>query len=56
MIITVRELKEICSYAELKTVEFKVEIDDAEVKPLLWSNKIEILLDMTGETYAVNVK
>lgn len=56
MVLCSEEFNEICDYSELKQIEFKVEIDDAEVKPLLWSNKVEILLDMLGETYAVNIE
>ena len=48
-------LKDVGTYSELERAEFKVEIADAEVKPLLWSSRVEILLDMKHETYDVNV-
>lgn len=50
MTLQCEDLRKICSYSELKQVEFSIVVYDAEVKPLLWSNKVEILLDMTAET------
>ena len=53
MTLYAEELKDVCTYSELERAEFKVEIDDAEVKPLLWSKKIEILLNMEKETFDI---
>ena len=50
-----KELNDDCSYLELKRAEFKVEIEDAEVKPLLWSNKVEILFDVEHVKYNIHI-